>query len=112
MTKSASSLASSSFAVSPLRRLDARVGCWGSRGFFSCLFFFGLGLHCSVAAGQTLPEAEPLDDLGHATILMLVQSNCLQPWQRVERFIAILDQRGQTLVESVLYSKAYRTGAM
>jgi len=43
MTKIASSLASSSAAVSPLKRLDALVGFRGSRNFLFS-FFFGGGL--------------------------------------------------------------------
>ncbi len=48
MTKSASSLASSSAAPSPLRRPEARVGCLRSLRFRFSLFFAG-GLY-----GQTM----------------------------------------------------------
>ena len=45
MTKSASSLASIPAALSPLRRLEARVGCCGSLGLRFSLFFVGGGLY-------------------------------------------------------------------
>lgn len=63
MTNSASSLASSPAAPSPFKRLEARVGCWGSLGLRCSRFLVG-GLYAHGMRLMIHEKASPTCDFG------------------------------------------------